>query len=47
MDLWTELERRIRNRGFRVEERLALLAKLRDGESPADAGAAAPEASPL
>ena len=40
MDLWTELERRIRDRGFRVEERLALLARLREGGSPAEEGEA-------
>lgn len=29
MDIWADLERRIRERGVRVDERLALLALLR------------------
>ena len=36
MDLWIELERLVRERGFRVEARLQLLARLRDGEDPAE-----------
>ena len=35
MDLWVDLERRIRQRNVRVDERLALLALLRDGEEGA------------
>lgn len=32
MDLWEDLERRIRERGVRVDERLELLRALRAGE---------------
>ena len=32
MDLWNDLEQRIRDRGVRVDERLALLHALRAGE---------------
>jgi len=35
MDLWEDLERRIRERGVRIDERLALLALLRSGEEDA------------
>jgi hypothetical protein len=32
MDLWEDLEQRIRERGVRVDERLALLGTLQAGE---------------
>lgn len=32
MDLWEDLERRIRDRGVRVSERLEILSVLRAGE---------------
>ena len=32
MDLWEDLEQRVRERGVRVDERLALLQMLRAGE---------------
>lgn len=33
MDIWADVERRIRERGVRVEERLALLALLREPDA--------------
>ena len=36
MNAWDELERRVRERGVRVEQRLALIALLRD-DHPAEA----------
>jgi hypothetical protein len=35
MDLWADLERRIRERAVRVEERLALVARLRAADAEA------------
>lgn len=33
MDIWADVERRIRERGVRVEERLALLSRLREPDA--------------
>ncbi len=37
MNAWDELERRVRERGVRVEQRLALIALLRDDRLSAEA----------
>jgi len=38
MSHWDEFERRIRERGVRVEQRLALLAMLREAEARGETG---------
>jgi len=40
MNAWDELERRVRERGVRVEQRLALIALLRDEARTSEALAA-------
>jgi hypothetical protein len=36
VDIWEDLERRVRERGIRVEERLGILRLLREGERGQD-----------